>query len=135
MRNTWLGWNALHEPCLKVTLADGVRDLVLKYVSHRVKGDTLEVRTKDINYDLFVTLTYRVFPATTSSARARLLRTKRSRRWWWRARSQGMVCSAGGWLPTHLSAGRWAAENQVTQEMIHQGKKVLESRRMVTATR
>ena len=58
------GWGGRYynEPALKVTLASGVRDLVLKYTSHEIRGDTLEIRLKDIQYDLFVKLTYKVFP-------------------------------------------------------------------------
>ena len=58
------GWGGLRyaEPCLKVTFADGVRDLVLKYVAHEIHGDTLTLRVKDIEYDLFADLIYRVFP-------------------------------------------------------------------------
>ena len=130
------GWGGMRftEPCLKVTLADGVRDLVLKYISHEVKDDTLEVRTKDVNYDLFVTLTYRVFPSHDIIRKSTRIEN--------RTKQAAVVESAqsGVWyLPpgvgyrlTYLP-GRWAAENQVTQEVIHQGKKVLESRRMVTS--
>ena len=59
------GWGGrmYAEPSLKVTLADGVRDLVLKYGSYKVEGDTLAIELKDIKYDLVVTLTYRVYPA------------------------------------------------------------------------
>ena len=34
------GWGGMRysEPCLKVTIANGTRDLVLKYVSHEVNG-------------------------------------------------------------------------------------------------
>ena len=58
------GWGGMRyiDPCLKVTLADGVRDLVLKYVSHQVEGDMLRIRLKDIKYDLFTTLSYSVYP-------------------------------------------------------------------------
>src|SRR5260370_14105602 len=58
------GWGGMryYEPCLKVTTDNGTRDLVLKYVSHEVRGETLEIRLKDIRYDLFVTLAYQVFP-------------------------------------------------------------------------
>src|SRR5215469_15693884 len=58
------GWGAGRyiEPCLKVTLPDGTRDLVLKYVAHRIDGDSLEIDLKDASYDLAVTLYYRVFP-------------------------------------------------------------------------
>src|SRR5437016_1441881 len=57
------GWGARYynEPSLKVMLADGDRDLVLHYVSHEIHGDTLVIRLKDIQYDLFVKLTYKVF--------------------------------------------------------------------------
>jgi alpha-galactosidase len=58
------GWGGgrFIEPCLKVTLASGVRDLVLKYQSHEIQGDRLMVRLKDLGYDLEVALHYRVFP-------------------------------------------------------------------------
>ena len=58
------GWGGLryNEPCVKVTLADGTRDLVLTYVSHEIRGDTLEIHTQDIRYPLAVDLLYRVYP-------------------------------------------------------------------------
>src|SRR5580700_1714175 len=57
------GWGGLryNEPCVKVTLADGTRDLVLAYVSQEIHGDTLTLHTKDIRYALEVDLLYRVF--------------------------------------------------------------------------
>jgi alpha-galactosidase len=130
------GWGGMRytEPCLKVTLADGVRDLVLKYVSHQVKGDTLEVRTKDINYDLFVTLTYRVFPRYDIIRKSTLIENQTKQAVVVESAQSGVwyVPPGVGYRLTYLP-GRWAAENQVTQEVIHQGKKVLESRRMVTS--
>jgi len=59
------GWGGMRyaEPCLKVTFDGGVRDLVLKYASHELGEDTLTVRLKDIQQDLFVELNYRVFAA------------------------------------------------------------------------
>ena len=130
------GWGGMRytEPCLKVSLADGVRDLVLKYVSHQVKGDTLEVRTKDINYDLFVTLTYRVFPRYDMIRKNALIENQTKQAVRIESAQSGVwyVPPGVGYRLTYLP-GRWAAENQVTQEVIHQGKKVLESRRMVTS--
>jgi alpha-galactosidase len=49
------------EPCLKVTFADGVRDVVLGYSSSEVLGDELRVHLLDAVYNLRVTLHYRVF--------------------------------------------------------------------------
>jgi alpha-galactosidase len=58
------GWGGMRyfEPCLKVTTANGTRDLVLKYVSHEIRGEALDIRLQDIRYDLAVTLSYQVFP-------------------------------------------------------------------------
>ena len=130
------GWGGMRytEPCLKVTLADGVRDLVFKYVSHQVKGDTLEVRAKDINYDLFVTLTYRVFPRYDIIRKNTLIENQTKQTVMIESAQSGVwyVPPGVGYRLTYLP-GRWAAEDQVTQEVIHQGKKVLESRRMVTS--
>jgi len=60
------GWGGMrfYEPCLKVTREDGVRDVALKYVSHEIRGETLEIRLRDINDDIHVTLVYRVWPRT-----------------------------------------------------------------------
>jgi alpha-galactosidase len=56
------GWGGRYynEPALKVTLADGVRDLILKYESYEIHHDTLLLRLKDIQFPLFVNLTYTV---------------------------------------------------------------------------
>ena len=108
---------------------------MLKYVSHQVTGDTLEIRTKDINYDLFVTLTYRVFPALRHHPQEDAeLKMKPNRTVMVESAQSGVwyVPPGVGYRLTYLP-GRWSAENQVTQEVIHQGKKVLESRRMVTS--
>ena len=111
------GWGGLRfaEPCLKVTFADGVRDLVLKYASHEVQGDRLVLHLKDIEYDLGVDLAYRVFPRHDIVAKQATIRNG----------TTGAVvvesAASGVWympyrLPsdrtyrlTHL-AGRWANE-------------------------
>ena len=73
------GWGGLRfsEPCLKVSFADGVRDLVLKYVSHEIQGDRLVLRLKDIGYDLSVDLPTASSRARTSSRRTRPSATAR----------------------------------------------------------
>ncbi len=130
------GWGGIRydEPCLKVALADGTRDLVLKYVSHQVKGDTLEIRTRDINYDLFVTLVYQVYPPydiickhafiENRTKQAMVLESAQSGVWY--------VPLGTGYRLTYL-AGRCVGEAQLMQEVIQQGRKVLESRGLVTS--
>ena len=118
------------EPCLKVTLPDGVRDLVLKYVSHAIDGDTLRIELKDISYDLGVTLTYQVFPETGIIRKHAVIRNRT------KAALTLESAQSGSWnLPvgegyrlTYLS-GRWAGEWQINREPIHPGMKVIESRR------
>lgn len=126
------GWGARYynEPSLKVTLADGDRDLVLHYVSQEIHGDTLTLRLKDIQYDLFVNLTYKVFPQediirksaeiVNRTAQVVTVESAQSGVWY--------VPAGEGYRLTYLT-GRWAGETQVVREPINPGMKVLESRR------
>ena len=125
-------WGGLryYEPALKATFEDGNRDVVLKYVSHQIDGDTLTLRVKDINADLFVNLVYRVYPKQDIIERhARIENRTPKTVTLESAQSAVWNMPAGtGYRLTHL-AGKWAGETQVLQEPIEQGKKVLESRR------
>ena len=126
------GWGdrVYSEPCLKVALADGDRDLVLHYLSNKIKGDTLTLRLKDIQYDLEVDLVYRVFPhedilrkeatITNRTAQPITIESAQSGVWY--------VPRGEGYRLTYL-VGRWADETQLTREEIHQGKILLDSRR------
>jgi alpha-galactosidase len=126
------GWGGgrYTEPCLKVTLPSGVRDLVLKYVSHKIDGDTLLIDLKDVSYDLGVTLVYKVFPdagmirkhavITNRTGGAVTLESAQSGAW--------NLPPGEGYRLTYL-VGRWAGEWQINQEPIHPGMKVIESRR------
>lgn len=130
------GWGGMRydEPCLKVTLAEGVRDLVLKYVSHEIRDDTLTIRAKDIQYELVVDLIYRVFPHHDIIRKSAVIRNQTSQPLVVESAQSGVWCVPPGdsyrlsYLP-----GRRAGENQLTREFIHQGKKVLDSRRLVTS--
>jgi len=136
MREEYPGWGGMRfdEPCLKVTLNDGTRDLVLKYVSHQVRDDILQIRLKDIQYGLFVTLTYQVFARYDIIRKQTLIENHTSQPLVVESAQSGVwyVPPGDGYRLSYLS-GRWSAEVQVMQEPIHQGKKVLESRRMVTS--
>ena len=126
------GWGGIYfnEASLKVTLADGVRDLVLKYVSHEIKGNTLTLRLKDIQYDLFVNLTYEVFPKEDIIRKQSEIENHTPQLITVESAQSGVW-----YLPADESyrlsylTGRWAGETQLIQEPIDPGKKVLESRR------
>src|SRR5580704_4593699 len=45
------GGTRYYEPALKLTRADGNRDVVLRYQSHALRGNTLDITLKDIRDD------------------------------------------------------------------------------------
>ena len=126
------GWGGrlYTEPCLKVTLADGDRDLVLKYDSYEIQGDTLKLRTRDIQYDLFVTLVYKVFPSEDIIRKSSLVENRTPQVVTLESAQSGVwyVAPGDGYRLTYLS-GRWAGETQVNQVPVHPGKVLLDSRR------
>jgi len=127
------GGTRYYEPALKLTREDGDRDVVLSYVSHLIHENTLDITLKDVRDDVQVVLHYRVFPdngvlersATilNKTAKPLMLESAQSATW-------NLPVGVGAQL-TYLS-GRWASETQINREAIHQGMKVLESRKGVT---
>ncbi len=125
------GWGGprYYEPALKITRADGNRDLVLHYVSHKISGDRLDITLKDIKDDIEAELHYRVYEDVGIVSRYATIRNRsdqpiaiesaQSATW--------HVPRGIGYRLSYLS-GRWAAETQLNQEPIHEGMKILESR-------
>ena len=68
----YAGWGAglFVEPALKVTFADGNRDLVLHYLSHAVTPHGFDVVLKDIGRKIYVTLHYEMDPESGILARS-----------------------------------------------------------------
>ncbi len=126
------GWGGprYYEPALKIAREDGNRDLVLRYVSHRIQENDLDIVLKDINDPIEVTLHYRVYPehgilrrsATVRNATARPLNVESAQSAAWN------LPPGEGYQLTYLT-GRWAAESQINHEPIREGAKVLESRK------
>ena len=125
------GWGGprYYEPALKITRADGDRDLVLHYVSHEIHDNELDITLKDIHDDIEATLHYRAFPDTGIISRWSTISNKTQQKitiesaqsaTWYMPRAVGYRLS-------YLS-GRWAAETQLNREPIQEGMKVLESR-------
>lgn len=125
------GWGGprYYEPAVKITRADGDRDLVLRFVSHRIHGNDLDITLKDIRDDIEATLHYRVYPGTGIISRSATIRNRTQQ-----PITVESAQSATWYLPSgdryRLSylSGRWAAETQLNREPIHEGMKVLESR-------
>jgi alpha-galactosidase len=131
----YAGWGAglFTEPALKVTFADGNRDLVLHFV-RATKNSPLgvEVLLKDISREIYVTLRYSIDPDTGILARSAVIENREK---------QPVVveqAAAAQWtLPparytlSYLT-GRWAGEWTLNQEPIIGGARVIESRRGTT---
>ena len=132
----YAGWgsNMYTEPCLKVTLQNGNRDLVLRYVSHEIHGDTLQVVTKDIQYNLVTRLYYHVYPAAGVIEKHAVIENQTSQPITLESAQSGVwyMPPGEGYRLSYLN-GRWAGETQLVQEEILPGIKVLESRRGTTS--
>jgi len=124
-------------PCLKVTFADGVRDVVLRFDSAELRetdAPELCIHLRDTVYPFRLTLHYRVHEAYDLVER------------WVTAANDGdmpvtieRIWSAQWHLPpgdsyrlTHLT-GRHMDEMHLRREPLVQGVKVLESRRITTS--
>lgn len=127
------GWGGARffEPCLKVSFADGVRDLVLKYARHEITGGDLLIHLKDQACDLEVALSYRMDAsgilrkqATLTNRTAQVVTVESAQSGAWQ------LPAGTGYRLSYLT-GRWGGETLLIQEDIHPGIKVLESRRGV----
>jgi alpha-galactosidase len=131
----YAGWGGglYTEPALKVSFADGNRDLVLRFVQGlQANPHALEVVLKDISREIYVTLHYYM---DTESGMLDRYATITNRE------KQPVVieqAAAAQWtLPPARYAlayltGRWAGEWTLNQELIQGGARVLESRRGTT---
>jgi alpha-galactosidase len=126
------GWGAglYVEPSVKITFPDGNRDLVLHYVSHTIKGNSLEVTTKDILRDVFVILKYEIDPSTGILGRSATIenRTKDSLVIEQAAAAAWTLPRGDDYMLSYLT-GHWGAEFTLQRELIRPGQRVLESRR------
>jgi len=127
----YAGWGAglFNEPALKVTFADGNRDLVLHYESHSETANGLDVVLKDISRPIFVTLHYGINPASGILARSATIENRSNEPVTVeQAAAAAWALPAGHYTLNYLT-GRWAGEWTLTQEPIHPGARVIESRR------
>ena len=125
------------DPCLKVTFADGVRDLVLRLDTVEQLEDgqyELRLHLRDAVYPLTVTLHYRVHPdydllerwvtLTNQGKDPILLERVFSSQWHFPQGTEYRLTQVHG---------RWADEMHLRREALAPGIKVLESRRLTTS--
>ena len=127
----YAGWGAglFNEPALKVSFADGNRDLVLHYESHAETANGFDVVLKDISRPIFVTLHYAMDPVSGILARSATIENRGAD-----AATVEQAAAAAWTLPAghytlNYLTGRWAGEWTLNQETVHAGARVIESRR------
>jgi alpha-galactosidase len=131
----YASWGAglFTEPALKVTFADGNRDLVLHFVRATPDGShAIDILLKDISRQIYVTLHYSMDAESGILARSAVVENRE------KAAVVVEQAAAAQWtLPparytlSYLT-GRWAGEWTLNQEPIQGGERVLESRRGTT---
>ena len=127
------GGTRYFEPALKVTREGGNRDVVLRYQSHQIKENNLDITLKDIRDDIQVVLHYRVYPDHGIVERSATVQNKTPKPLMLEsAQSATWNLPVGETYQLTYLSGRWAAETQINHEAIHQGMKVLESRKGLT---
>jgi alpha-galactosidase len=128
----YAGWGAglYLEPALKVTFTDGTRDLVLHYASSSKHDDnSIDVVVKDIRRAVIVTLHYNIDPESGIVARSATIENHEPKPIMIdQAAAAAFSLPAAHYTLSYLS-GRWAGEWTLNEEAIHQGQRVLESRR------
>jgi len=131
----YVGWGGglFAEPALKVTFADGNRDLVLHYQSHTISADgqspALDVVLKDITREIYVTLHYRMDPETGILARSATIENREAQPVTVeQAAAAAWSLPAGPYTLNYLT-GRWAGEWTLNQEPVLGGARIIESRR------
>ena len=90
------GGTRYYEPSLKIVRENGDRDLVLRYASHQIRGNELDIELKDIRDDIRVTLHYRVYPEYGILRRSSTVRNATGRAHCRRERAIGRVAHASG---------------------------------------
>jgi alpha-galactosidase len=127
----YAGWGAglYNEPALKITFADGNRDLVLHYESHTQTDDGFDVVLKDIERPIYVTLHYAMDGGSGVLKRSATIENRGTEPVTIeQAAAAAWALPAGNYTLNTLT-GRWAGEWTLNQEAIDHGAHVIESRR------
>ncbi len=131
----YASWGAglFTEPALKVSFADGNRDLVLHFVRAMPKdSQALDVLLKDISREIYATLHYSMDAESGILARSATIENREKQPVMIeQAAAAQWTLPAARYTLSYLT-GRWAGEWTLNQELIQAGERVIESRRGTT---
>jgi alpha-galactosidase len=128
----YAGWGAglFTEPALKVTFADGNRDLVLHFV--RVassNSNSAEIVLKDISREIYVTLHYSMDSESGILGRSATIENREKQPVMIEQAAFAQFTLPPARYTLSYLTGRWAGEWTLNQELLQGGERVLESRR------
>src|SRR5258708_30025043 len=128
----YASWGAglFTEPALKVTFADGNRDLVLHFVKASPDGaQSLEILLKDISREIYVTLRYSMDAESGILARSATIENKEKQPVVIEQAAAAQWILAPGRYTLSYLTGRWAGEWTLNQDPIIGAARGLGSRR------
>jgi alpha-galactosidase len=128
----YVGWGQglYQEAALKITFADGNRDLVLHFVgSGKPDANSIEINLKDIRRAVNVTLHYKMDPETGILARSATIENHESKPVLIEQAAAGTLSLPPAHYTLNYLTGRWAGEWTLNSEKIQGAERVLESRR------
>jgi len=131
----YAGWGAglYQEPALKITFADGNRDLVLHFTgSNKPDPNSLEINLKDIRRAINVTLHYKIDPETGILARSATIENHETKPVIIEQAAAATVSLPPSHYTLNYLTGRWAGEWTLNSEKLQAGERILESRRGTT---
>lgn len=132
----YVSWGAglYNEPALKVTFADGNRDLVLHFVRATTgTPQSVAVQLKDISREVYVTLNYSIDAESGILARSAVIENNEKQPVIIEQAAAAQWTLPPGRYALSYLTGRWAGEWTLNQEPIIGGARVLESRRGTTS--
>jgi len=127
----YAAWGAglFTEPGLKISFADGNRDLVLHFVSSHATAGNYEILMKDISREIRVTLRYSMDAESGILARSAVIENRdKAAVVVEQAAAAQWTLPAARYTVSYLT-GRWGGEWTLNQEPIQGGSRVIESRR------
>jgi alpha-galactosidase len=131
----YAGWGGglFTGPALKVSFADGNRDLILHFVKADASGSqSVDVLLKDISREIYVTLRYAMDADTGILARSASIENKEKQPVMIEQAAAAQWTLPAGRYTLNYLTGRWAGEWTLNQELIQGAARVLESRRGTT---
>src|ERR1051325_2744182 len=132
----YAGWGAglFTEPALKVTFADGNRDLVLHFVkAASSSANSTEIVLKDISREIYVTLHYSMDSESGILARSVSIENREKQPVMVEQAAFAQLTLPPARYTLSYLTGRWAGEWTLNQELLQGGERVLESRRGSTS--